>query len=216
MSFSAGFALLVLIALPVIGAPVRFNVVQEKSVLAARTDKAGILSAFGAGHKHGIIATGFSANLCADPQTLENASVSFRVPGGALQIDSGKARRAASLTGSGPGPKDVATIQQKMLSPANLSPEQHPEIQFESTSAQSKDNQIVLRGNLTIRGRTNPVTVLLNVTSGGDSYQFRGEFPIRLTDYGIKPESIGGVVKVADQVSILIDVLAVPTREACK
>jgi hypothetical protein len=58
--------------------------------------------------------------------------------------------------------------------------------------------------------------VPLNIQKNGDSYSFRGEFPVRLTDYAIKPESIGGVVKVADQVSILFDVLAMPTGESCK
>jgi hypothetical protein len=49
------------LAIPVIvarlgGAAVRFDVIPDKSRIAVRIDKAGILSAFGAGHKHGIIA----------------------------------------------------------------------------------------------------------------------------------------------------------------
>lgn len=205
-----------LIAGQLTGAAVRFSIVQEKSTLAARTDKAGILSVFGAGHKHGIIATEFSANVCADVQTLQDASVSIQIPVAGLRIDSADARRSAGLSDSGPSANDVVTIQQKMLSSANLASAEHPEIRFESTSSQRKDNQLILRGNLTMRGRTNPVMVPLNIQKSGDSYSFRGEFPVRLTDYAIKPESIGGVVKVADQVSILFDVLATPTSESCK
>jgi polyisoprenoid-binding protein YceI len=196
------------------GAGVRFDVVQEQSSIAVRTDKTGIFSGFG-GHKHGIVAGKFSAAICADPRTLEGASVSIRVPVAVLEIDSARARRAAGLTDSGPGAKDVAAIQEKMLSPANLAAAEHPEIGFASTSAEKKANTVVVSGPLTIRGRANTVSVPLQVTQNGNAYRFNGQLQVKLTDYGIKPESVGGVVKVADRITILLDMLARPTQEAC-
>jgi polyisoprenoid-binding protein YceI len=216
MTFFRVSTLLLLIVVTVNGAAVRFDAVREKSVIAIRTGKAGLLSAFGAGHSHGIVATEFSARICADRETLEYARVRIAVPARALRIDTADARRAAGLTASGPGPADVATIQQKMLSDANLAAEQHPAIAFESASVQKKDNTLIVRGPLTIRGRSITVAVPLRIEHSGSSYRFTGEFPLRLSDYGIKPESVGGVVKVADEVMVLLDLTANPTQESCK
>jgi polyisoprenoid-binding protein YceI len=216
MTFVRVYIVLLLVAMDMNGAAVRFEAVREKSVIAIRTGKAGLLSAFGAGHSHGITATEFSARICADRQTLEDARVTISVPARALRIDTADARRAAGLTASGPGASDVATIQQKMLSDVNLAAERHPAIAFESASVQKKDDTLIVRGPLTIRGRSNPVTVPLKIERGGNSYRFAGEFQLRLSDYGIKPESVGGVVKVADEVTVLVDLLTMPTQESCK
>ena len=197
-------------------AAVRFDVVREPSVIAVRTGKAGLLSALGAGHTHGIVATEFSARICADPQTLREASVSFAVPTRSLRIDTPEARRAAGLTAAGPAASDVPVIQEKMLSQANLAAAEHAAVAFASTAIDPKDSTLVVRGSLTIRGRSNPVTVPLRVERSRDRYRFFGSFSLRLTDYGIKAESIGGVVKVADEVTVVVALTAVPTTESCR
>lgn len=196
-------------------ATVRFDVIPERSTVAARTGKAGVLSAF-AGHEHGILADRFSARICADPETLEDATVLVQVPTAGLRIDTLAARRAARLSGSGPSAKDVATIQEKMLSPANLAAADHREIRFESTSVRRNQDTVVLGGTLSIRGRRNNVSVPLRIGRSEDLLRFSGEFPIRLSDYGITPESIAGVVKVKDTVTIILDLLARPTQDACR
>jgi polyisoprenoid-binding protein YceI len=206
--------LLVLITNP-LGAAVRFAVIAEKSTIAARTDKRGLLSAFG-GHKHGIIATQFAGALCADPATLQDASVVISVPAAGLRIDTPEARRAASLPSSGPGAKDVPAIQQKMLSPGNLAAGEHPALRFESTAADRKGDTLLVRGRLTIRGRTSSVAVPLHIERSGGTYRFSGTFSVRQTDYGMRPESIGGVVSVADPVTVVLDIVARPTQEACR
>jgi polyisoprenoid-binding protein YceI len=197
-------------------AAVRFEVIREKSSIAVRTDKAGILSAFGAGHRHGIIAGEFDARLCADPQTFEDASVVIRVPVSSLRIDTPEARRIAGVSGSGPGEKDVPVIQKKMLSPANLDAAAHPEIRFESAAVTRNNEGLNVRGQLTVRGRARPVSVPLRIERAGSDHRFSGQFEIKLTEYGITPESIGGVVKVADQVTILLDFLARTSTAPCK
>jgi hypothetical protein len=50
-----------------------------------------------------------------------------------------------------------------------------------------------------------PVRVA-RLESGG--FRFSGEFAVRQIDFGIQPESIAGVVKVADPVTIRFDVIA--------
>jgi polyisoprenoid-binding protein YceI len=206
----------VLAVVPLSAAPVRFEVIYPRSVIAVKTDKTGLLSAFGAGHRHGIVAGEFSAQVCAEPRTFEDASVSVRVPVSALRIDTDEARRVAGVTSSGPSAKDIPVIQQKMLSPANLDAAAHPEIRFQSSAATRSGDGINLRGVLTIRGRSTQIAVPLRVQPAAGDYRFSGQFNIKLRDYGITPESVGGVVKVADEVTVLIDLLTRPGKEPCR
>ena len=208
--------ILLMVAAHLSAAPVRFDVVYEKSSIAVRIDKAGILSAFGAGHQHGIIINEFTARVCADPRTFENTSVSVRVAVPSLRIDTAQARQTAGLSPSGPAAKDIPTIQQKMLSPENLNAGAYPEIRFESSSVIRTGGTFDVRGSLTIRGRTMPVTVPLRMQQAGSDYRLSGEFAIKLKDYGITPESVGGVVKVAEAVTALVDVLARPGTQPCR
>lgn len=211
------FAACLLLAAAQLGAEaVRFHVVHGKSTIAARTGKAGVLSAFGAGHRHGILATGFTADVCADLRMPEGARVAIGVPVSSLRIDTPEARRAAELSESGPAAKDIPVIQQKMLSPANLDAAGHPEIHFEGSSVARSAGGLTLRGSLTIRGETRRVSVPLRIEQAGADYRITGRFDIKLKDYGITPESIGGVVKVADQVTVLVDLLARPGDERCR
>jgi polyisoprenoid-binding protein YceI len=189
---------------------------REKSFDRGQDWQGGLLAAFGAGHRHGIIAREFSAEICADPRTFADARVSVRVPVSALRSDSPEARRAAGLTESGPGAKDVEVMQQKMNSPANLDAAGHPEIRFESAAVQRTSDGLTVRGPLTIRGRALPLVVPLRIQPAGSDYKFTGTFDIKLRDYGITPESVGGVVKVADEVTVVLDIMARARTEECR
>jgi polyisoprenoid-binding protein YceI len=203
-----------LAALPLCGQTVRFEVDRAQSAIVLRTDKAGLFSAFG--HKHGILAGEFTATICADPAALENAAVTVKVAASSLRVDSAEARRAAGLPASGPSEKDIPAIQEKMLSAANLDARGHPEITFAGTAVEKNAGGLLLRGTFTLRGQSRSVAVGLKVTPGSGGFRFRGEFEIRQSDFGIRPESVGGVVKVADPVTILLDVAAKPGTEPCR
>jgi polyisoprenoid-binding protein YceI len=58
-----------------------------------------------------------------------------------------------------------------------------------------------LRGNLTMRGQTRPVTVQVTLKDG----HYAGETTVKQTDFGIKPPGKAGV-KAKDQVKIDFDV----------
>jgi polyisoprenoid-binding protein YceI len=93
----------------------------------------------------------------------------------------------------------VAKIQNKILGPGNLDAQKHPIITFKTASvAANGAESFVLSGPLTIRGvtRTVSVPVLYEATL------FTGEFQVKLTDFGIKPESIVGLVKVKDAIQL--------------
>jgi polyisoprenoid-binding protein YceI len=62
---------------------------------------------------------------------------------------------------------------------------------------------------LLLRGGAREITVPVRVARlESGAFRFSGEFDVRQTDFGIQPESIAGVVKVADPVTIRFDVIA--------
>ena len=197
--------------------PVRLEVDFERSYIAVSTDKGGFLSAF-VGHKHGILVTEWSTDICLDRQNPQSSTAAITVSTPSLKIDIPEARRIAGLSLDGPGPKDLREIQTKMLAPQNLAAEDYPEIQFRTTSVEGKsEGSLVLRGPLTIRGKTQLVSVPVAFTQlDTGSFRFSGTFTARQTNYGIKPESVAGVVKVKDKVSIRFEIHAQVAASPCR
>jgi polyisoprenoid-binding protein YceI len=98
--------------------------------------------------------------------------------------------------------KDRAEVQATMLGPEVLDSDQHHEIVFKSTAADSAgEGRWTLHGNLTLRGQTHPVTVQVSLKDG----HFTGESAIKLTDFGIKPPGKAGI-RAKDEVTIRFDV----------
>ncbi len=208
----AAIALVCLALSTLQAASVKLELDPSQSYIVAVTRKSGVFS-FAAGHDHGILATAWSADVCFDRENPAASRVSITVPTASLRIDSAEARRKAGIKPEGPSPKDIQEIQQKMLGPANLGAESHPEIRFQTTSVTSKGpDSLVLTGPLTIRGITRPASAAVKFDS---SYSFSGEFRIKQSDFGIKPASVGGVVNVKDPVEIRFRFSARATAATC-
>ncbi len=198
--------------------PVEFTVDHGRSYIAVKTDKEGLLSAFGAGHNHGIVATKWSANVCFDPQNVSASRIAVAISTASLRIDTAEAREKAGLDPEGPNANDVQKIQEKMLASQNLSAEEYPDIEFQSTSVESTNQRsFLVRGSLTIRGKPQTVSLLVSFERlDGQIYHFSGQFPVRQSSYGIKPESVGGVVNVKDEVTVHIGLYGSLTSKACE
>ena len=67
-------------------------------------------------------------------------------------------------------------------------------------------------GELTIHGVTREVDVEMQLRLEGDAWVVRGSFAIEQKDFGIEPVSIGGVVKVANEIEITFEIYTVPSR----
>jgi len=157
----------------------------KHSTLTIHVGKTGAFSAFGHEHEiRGAIESG-SAEIGAHP------SVEVHVNTRALKvIDKDESEKAR------------AEVQSTMLGPEVLDSERFKEIVFKSTSAKSAgDGKWTLQGNLTLRGRTKPVTA--KVTLKGSRYS--GEAIVKQTDFGIKPPGKAGV-RAKDEVHIDFDV----------
>ena len=77
-------------------------------------------------------------------------------------------------------------------------------IQFRSTSVQADDDgKLTVQGDLTLRGKTNPITFEVAV---GDGDKVSGSAVVKQTDFKMKPYSaLFGALKVADEVTVAIE-----------
>lgn len=196
---------------------VNLAVDRSRSYIVATTHKGGFLSAFGAGHEHGVLATEWSAEACIDPEVVSASRAAVIIPTASLRIDSLEARKLAGLEPGGPNPSDVITIQQKMLGPKLLAAASYPRIRFQATEVRRNgENSLMLKGPLTIRGITRNISAPVSVsTPGANTYRFEGKFQVKQTDYGMKPESVAGAVTVKDQVDVHFVIVATPAG-ACR
>ncbi len=72
-------------------------------------------------------------------------------------------------------------------------------------------------GELTIAGRTKPVTIDVEFRLGQDAAALKGSYTLEMSDYGIKPPTLMlGAIKVRDPVTIRFDLLLKPADAAKK
>jgi hypothetical protein len=163
----------------------------NKSSLTIRVFKSGVFSAFA--HDHEIRAG-----------IREGEIDSSAHPSVQLRVNSGK----MGVLDPDISEDDRAKIQHTMLGPAVLDAEHFPEISYHSTAiTKSGDNHWEVRGNLTLRGKTQPVVAAVSFESG----HYRGSASFKLSAFGISPIRIaGGTVKVKDEVKIEFDILPAP------
>ena len=72
-------------------------------------------------------------------------------------------------------------------------------------------------GDLTIAGKTKPVTIDVEFRLGQDAASLKGSYTLVMSDYGIKPPSLMlGAIKVRDPVTIRFELLLKPQDAAKK
>jgi polyisoprenoid-binding protein YceI len=175
------------------------------------TYRTGLLSFLG--HEHAILANDWQAAVCYDaPQHLQSRA-SFSVNSATLTIDADSARQLAGL-GRGPSANQRTQIQAKML--ANLDVANHPALAFSSDSLRMRNSRATLYGRLTIKGKTNPVDVPLVIREADGALTINGKTSFRQSAFGIRPESIAGVVKVSDRVDLFIQLNGALSRGTCR
>ena len=195
------------------------TVLKSESALYAETGRAGLLGFLG--HDHAITAEEWSASLCWPADGVEGAFLDMVVPTASTRIDTARGRRLADLDSS-PGANTIADLQEDMLGQEYLDAEAYPELRFTSTSVSrpgenaADEADVVVEGELTIHGTTNPVT--LAVVTGRDEtgpFIFSTQTTFRMTDFGITPENTAGLVAVADDMELHVEIVAQRTRAGC-
>jgi polyisoprenoid-binding protein YceI len=178
----------------------RYRLSATDSKFTAQAFAEGLFSAFG--HDPIIGIKDFAGDATFVPATFENASVELRINAASLSvIDNVK-------------PKDREELERTMRDEL-LEVNKFPEIVFRSTNvtlsriAEGRYRVRVI-GDLTLHGVTQTslwISGEVLVTDG--ELRAKGEFPIRQTDYKIKPVSIaGGTLKVKNEVKCKFDIVA--------
>lgn len=191
-------ALAASIALAAAG-PRTFTVDTEHSRALIDVGKSGAFSF--AGHTHEVEAPLTSGVVHLDPDVPSHSDVRLEFNAAAMK-----------LTGKGEPPADVPKVTQAMLGDQVLDVKRYPTITFESTSVTARGAlpalDLSVAGKLTIRDTTKPVTASVAVKVDGPMLTATGKFTIQQTDFGIKPISVGGVVKVKDDLTITFTIAA--------
>jgi polyisoprenoid-binding protein YceI len=161
------------------------NIDTQKSTLTIHVGKTGAFS--GLGHEHEVRAP--IQRGTAD--TGSHPAVEIHVDAQALRVVDKDASE-----------KERAEVQKTMLGPEVLDSERHQEIVFKSTGAEAAgEGRWTLRGNLTLRGQTHPVTVQVTLKDG----RYTGEATVKQTDFGIKPPGKAGI-RAKDEIRIEFDI----------
>jgi polyisoprenoid-binding protein YceI len=162
-----------------------YKVDTQKSTLTIRVGKTGVFS--GLGHEHEVRAPIHSGTAV----TGSNPAVEIHVNAADLRV-----------VDKDDSESDRAEVQKTMLGPEVLDSEHHQDIVFKSTAAEpAGQGRWTLRGNLTLRGQTGPVTMQVTLKEG----RYTGEATVKQTDFGIKPPGKAGV-RAKDEVKIEFDV----------
>lgn len=180
-------------------APARAAAIDsDSSWIVAVTAKAGALGFMG--HEHAILVTGWKGEVDWNPDKPSASRAKVTAPSAKLEIDSKRGRELAGL-GKGPDEGTVKKLQTKLLDAEHLAAERHKEIVFEVTGVEGgKGGQLTMEGSLTLRGKTRNLRFPVELSREGT--RFSGKFTVKHSDFDMKPESVAGVVNVADEVSV--------------
>jgi polyisoprenoid-binding protein YceI len=183
-----------------VGASRSYAVDPMRSRAVIAVGKSGVFS-FAAGHTHEVVARVIAGTIDVDRAEPAHARVRLEIDAAALEV-----------TGKGDPPKDVPEVQRTMAGPEVLDVKRYPRIVFESTSVAARGQaaemlDLLITGRLTLHGVTRSISVPVTVRLEADRITATGRFPLKQTDYGIKPISVGGVVSVKDALDITFTIV---------
>ena len=180
-------------------AGVRYRIDSGHSRFMVRAFAGGLLSF--AAHNHNIAIRDFSGDAEVTYGTVAPASLNMRVRAASLAV--------TDKVSDSDREKIETTMRNEVLETAK-----YPEIVFQSTGvvATRLDEgkyQVKIPGNLTLHGATHSVTINARLDFGTNELHAIGEFPVRQSEFGIKPVSVaGGTIKVKDEVRLSFDIIA--------
>lgn len=113
------------------------------------------------------------------------------------------------------------TLRDERLRTGYLESDRFPLATLHTTAVEGLPDEITegeeyavrLRGDLTARDVTEPVTVRARVTLDGDELAIRGRTTVLLSDYGVGPIRMTGFVETGDEAELRLDLVAVDATE---
>jgi polyisoprenoid-binding protein YceI len=180
--------------------PHTYTIDPAGSHIVVHVGKTGL---FGfAGHEHEIRAPLGRGTLIVDAAHVETSSADLRFDAGTLRV-----------VAQGEPVKDVPKVQEAMLGPECLDVRRFPEITFVARTIGARgaargELEVSVGGTLTLHGVSREITVPVHVTVGDDLLSATAIMTLKQTDFGIKPISVAGVVKVKDELRIELTLVA--------
>jgi polyisoprenoid-binding protein YceI len=128
--------------------------------------------------------TGFDGLVNFDPQNLTTSSFDVTIKAATINTDNNL--RDEHLKGN-----------------TFFDVKNYPVIRLASTKIlpTNKSNTYMLNGQLTIKGKTQPVTFPFTAATAADGYLFKGSFIMKRKDFGV-----GGTSTVSDELEVTINV----------
>lgn len=194
-------------------APRWYEFSPGESTVYVVTHRGGLLSFLG--HEHAILVRDLAGGVCRT-ETPAGAWGYVSADARTLEIYTDLARQLAQLEGK-PSAGQLRAIREKFQDAAHLASEEYPRIVLDSLVVRDGAGpRWIADGVLTIRGQTRPVEIAFDVPAW-DSARLRlhGMLAVKQSDFGIRPESIAGVVRVKDVVHIHFDLAATQAVGSC-
>ncbi len=164
-------------------------VVPGRGYFRIHVGTAGIFGAFA--HEHFIEAHKLAGCAAIDSTDVTRSSIELGFATADIRVIDAKEKA-----------KDRADVQKTMETEV-LRISEYPQVTFVSTAVErgSGADQFRVRGNLTIRGKTQPAVIPVTLTRLADgTYRAVGKYSFRQTSFGIKPIQVaGGTAKVKDE-----------------
>ncbi|MCO4745206.1 MAG: YceI family protein [Proteobacteria bacterium] len=162
------------------------------------------------GHDHMVRAVGYQSTLRWNPESAEDCDVSFVIPVADLVPDPPGGRERAGLDPlDAVGKKALGSIKSNFLAKKQLHADAYPEIRFQSTSCDGVSGPVRVKGDLSMRGVTNPISLRMEVEEDGETFRATGRFETTHTAFGFKPFSnMAGAFRNLDTLSFTVDVAA--------
>jgi polyisoprenoid-binding protein YceI len=180
-------------------APLKFATDKTASRFTVQAFATGMLSVFG--HNPTIAIRDYDCEIQFTPDTVENASVHMTVRTSAMEV-------ADEMKND-----DRKKLEDAMHNQV-LEVGRFPTAVFESKQiAVQKQNgdqwQAHVNGELTFHGFTQNLLIQARVMYMGTLMRIAGEFPLRQSDYGIKPVSfVGGALRLKDDLKFSFELVA--------
>ena len=187
--------------------PQRYKLEPDNSKLYVQVFKDESTLAAGLAHNHVVLATGWQGQVLVDPQNLCACVIKVDVPVAGLQADSPEMRKLVGHK------KMLSESRQKsvgkhMRAKKQLDAKNFPEITFSSQSCSGTKNELLVNGELTIRGKSNSVTLPLQIFHSGKNIRVKGSFTAQHSDFGFSPYSaFFGTVKNRQDILFMINVV---------
>lgn len=157
----------------------------------------------GLSHDHVIVARELSGSVVWHPSDASQCALSVELPVRRLAADPPTLRAAVGLEGT-LSDKQRSQVRDHMLAKGQLHASAYPTIRFVSSSCSATQGAVQVKGTLTIRGKSKPVSTTLTVDLS-TGFRAEGSLRIRATDFGFEPyTALMGALKNRDEMTLRV------------